>query len=340
MNKTILIPVENAEITRSDLLRKNLLDGSRKIKLTWLKGKRFLEIPVKPDVEGYTVIEQDAPEYYGKWQSLKDRLEGIIPSAELEYVPSGWQLIGDVIIISISQEIDSRKTETAIAKSLLKMYPRCKSVIRDFGIRGQFREPNRKIIIGDKVETIHKEHKCLFRMDVTKIMYSKGNLPERKRMSKVGSGEIVVDMFAGIGYFSIPMGVHAKPEQVIAIELNPVSYGYLCENIKLNHVGNIVKPINGDCAEVTPQGVADRVIMGYVGVTHHYLKQGIRAIKKSGGVLHYHETTPESLLFNRPVSRIRDAARAAGRKVEIMECRRIKKYSPGVWHVVVDARIQ
>ncbi|MBW6470011.1 MAG: class I SAM-dependent methyltransferase family protein [Methanosarcinaceae archaeon] len=338
MKKAILIPVEKAESARSDLLQRDLLDGTRKIKLTGSKDEKFLEIPIKTYIEGYTIIEQDAPEYYGKWQSLKDRLEGSIPSNDFKYVPSGWQIIGDIIIVSIPPEIDNIKS--IIAKALLDMYPRCKSVIQDLGIEGQFREPNRISIIGDKTETIHKEHQCFFKMDVTKIMYSKGNLLERKRMSQVGSGEVVVDMFAGIGYFSIPMAVHAKPKQIFSIELNPVSFSYLCENIKLNHVENIIKPINGDCAEVTPQGVADRVIMGYVGITHHYLEQGIEAIKKSGGILHYHETTPESLLFDRPVSRIEGAARAMGREVEIMECRRIKKYSPGVWHVVVDAKIQ
>ena len=340
MKKAILIQVEDAESARSDLLKNDLLDGSRKIKLTSLKGEKFLEIPVKADVEGYTVIEQDAPEHYEKLQSLKDRLIGVLSPNELKSVPAGWQILGDIIIVNISQEIDNRKT--VIAKTLLDMYPRCKSVIQDYGIKGQFREPKRMIIIGNKVETIHKEHRCLFKMDVSKIMYSKGNLPERKRMSKLGAGEVVVDMFAGIGYFSIPMAVHAKPKpkQVISIELNPVSFGYLCENIELNHVENIIKPVNGDCAEVTPHGVADRVIMGYVGTTHHYLEHGIRAIKKSGGVLHYHETTPESLLFDRPVSRIEDAARAAGRAVGILDCHRIKKYSPGVWHVVVDAKIR
>lgn len=337
-NKAILIPVKDAESTRSDLLKNDLLDGNRKIKFITFNGEKFLEIPVKTVVDGYTIIEQDTPEYYEKLQSLKDRLMDIFSLDELKHVPSGWQILGDIIIVSIPQEIDNKKN--IIAKALLDMYPRCKSVIQDFGIEGQFRKPNRKTIIGDKTETIHKEHGCFFKMDVTKIMYSKGNLAERKRMSKVGHGEVVVDMFSGIGYFSIPMSVHAKPKQIISIELNPVSFGYLCENIELNHVENIIKPINGDCAEVTPRGVADRVIMGYVGVTHHYLEQGIGAIKESGGILHYHETTPESLLFDRPVSRIVNAAHAAGREVEIMDCRRIKKYSPGVWHVVVDAMIR
>jgi tRNA wybutosine-synthesizing protein 2 len=79
--------------------------------------------------------------------------------------------------------------------------------------------------------------------------------------------------------------------------------------------------------------------MGYVGTTHHYLEPAIKALKKSGGILHYHETVPESLARTRPQERIRETAYALGKKVEILETRRIKKYSPGVLHVVVDARI-
>jgi tRNA wybutosine-synthesizing protein 2 len=79
--------------------------------------------------------------------------------------------------------------------------------------------------------------------------------------------------------------------------------------------------------------------MGYVNTTHHYLDAGIAALKPEGGIIHYHETTPESMVFSRPVERIETAALKAGKTVEILDCRKIKKYSPGVWHVVVDARI-
>jgi len=148
-----------------------------------------------------------------------------------------------------------------------------------------------------------------------------------------------VDMFAGIGYFSIPMAVHARPEKIISIEINPESYAYLLENIRLNHVEDIIFPVNGDCAETVPEGIADRVLMGYVGITHHYLEPAIKALKKSGGVLHYHETVPENLARTRPEERIKKAAGSLGKKVEFLATRRIKKYSPGVLHVVVDARI-
>ena len=135
-------------------------------------------------------------------------------------------------------------------------------------------------------------------------------------------------MFAGIGYFSIPMAVHSRPKKIIGIEINPESFAYLKENIGLNKVEEIFVPICGDCSKAAPEGTADRVLMGYVGTTHHYLEPAIKALKKSGGILHYHETVPEHL------ARIR-----LGRKVEILETRRIKKYSPGILHVVVDARI-
>jgi tRNA wybutosine-synthesizing protein 2 len=141
-------------------------------------------------------------------------------------------------------------------------------------------------------------------------------------------------MFAGIGYFSIPMAVHAKPEKIISIEINPVSFGYLKENIALNRVGDTIEPISGDCVQVTPQRIANRVIMGYLD-GQDYLETGISALLP-GGILHYHEAVPEAI-ESRPADRIIEVARSLGRNVEIAGQRRIKKYAPGVWHVVVDA---
>ena len=83
-------------------------------------------------------------------------------------------------------------------------------------------------------------------------------------MSKLGKGEIVVDMFAGIGYFSIPMAVHSKPEKIVSIEINPESFNYLKENLRLNRVEDIISPVLGDCSTAAPEGIADRVIMGYM----------------------------------------------------------------------------
>lgn len=142
-------------------------------------------------------------------------------------------------------------------------------------------------------------------------------------------------MFAGIGYFSIPIGVHSNAKQIYSIEINPNSFHYLKENIKLNKISNIT-PLLGDCINITPDYKADRIIMGYVKTTHHYLKVAIDSLNK-GGVIHYHETVPEKLMDIRPINRIKELA--GDRQVEFLKLNKVKKYSPGVFHVVCDARI-
>ena len=76
--------------------------------------------------------------------------------------------------------------------------------------------------------------------------------------------------------------------------------------------------------------------MGYVKTTHHYLKTAIDSLN-NGGVIHYHETVPEKLMDTRPINRIKEVA--GDRSVEFLKLNKVKKYSPGVFHVVCDARI-
>lgn len=326
--KAVLVRENEAETVRQKLVSEGAIDNRRKL----VRKGGFVEIPVKYPAVEFNVIEQEEPEFYIPKKTLCSLLD--IPEHQKKFLPSGWQLLGDVIIITLREELENRKKD--IAKALLSMYPGFRTVLLDRGIRGKMRLPEREIIIGGKTETFHRENGCLFKLDAMRIMYSQGNLAERKRMSRLGKGEVVVDMFAGIGYFSIPMAVHSKPDKIIAIEINPVSSGYLRENIRLNRVENILETVEGDCSLVTPAGIADRVIMGYLDA-HLYIDQGIRALVP-GGILHFHEAVPEAV-EQRPAGRIVESAKKLGRKVEIIEARRIKKYSPGVWHVVVDARI-
>ncbi len=328
--KAVRVCAAEAEPVRQKLLLEGALDKSRKL----VKKNGFVEIPVTESFKNdeFTLIEQVHPEFYIPGKTLSENLS--IPDSEKELLPSGWQILGDIAIVSLRRELEAHKKE--IGNALLSLYPGCKTVLLDRGISGKMRQPDREIIAGSGTETIHKENGCLFKIDAMRLMFSRGNLAEKKRMSKLGEGETVVDMFAGIGYFSIPMAVHSKPKKIIAIELNPVAFGYLKENIQLNKVGEIIEPICGDCALVTPRGIADRVLMGYLDA-HEYLEHGISALLP-GGILHYHEAVPEAVEC-RPVERVIEAAEKLRKRTEIIDVRRIKKYSPGVWHVVVDAKV-
>lgn len=242
-----------------------------------------------------------------------------------------WKKIGNILILDNKFIVQSDKQ----LKELSDKH-KVKTVMKVDHIHGTKREPVIKLLYGEDTETINKENGCLFKLDLKKVMWSKGNNNERIRIAKlVEDNETVIDMFAGIGYFSIPIGVHSNAKQVYSIEINPNSFHYLKENIKLNKINNII-PLLGDCMDITPEYSADRIIMGYVKTTHHYLKTAIDSLNK-GGVIHYHETVPEKLMDTRLINRIKEVA--GDRSVEFLKLNKVKKYSPGVFHVVCDARI-
>ena len=242
-----------------------------------------------------------------------------------------WKRIGNVLILDSKFHYESYEDLQVLSKK-----HNVKTIMKIDHIQGTKREPVYNILYGNETETIHKENGCLFRLDLSKVMWSKGNNNERLRIAKlVEDNEVVLDMFAGIGYFSIPIGVHSNAKHIYSIEINPNSYFYLCENIKLNKLDNIT-PILGDCMVHAPKYKADRIIMGYVKTTHHYLNVAINSLNE-GGILHYHETVPEKLMNTRPLERI--ISQAGNREVELLKLNKIKKYAPGVEHVVLDVKV-
>lgn len=242
-----------------------------------------------------------------------------------------WKRIGNVLILDSKFHYESYEDLQVLSKK-----HNVKTIMKIDHIQGTKREPVYNILYGNETETVHKENGCLFKLDLSKVMWSKGNNNERLRIAKlVEDDEVVLDMFAGIGYFSIPIGVHSNAKHIYSIEINPNSYFYLCENIKLNKLDNIT-PILGDCMVHAPKYKADRIVMGYVKTTHHYLNVAINSLNE-GGILHYHETVPEKLMNTRPLERI--ISQAGNREVELLKLNKIKKYAPGVEHVVLDVKI-
>ena len=84
--------------------------------------------------------------------------------------------------------------------------------------------------------------------------------------------------------------------------------------------------------------MADRVLMGYVVRTHEFIPKALQ-IAKNGAVVHYHNTVPERLMPDEPFATFKKIAAERGCEVEKVGERIIKRYAPGVWHVVVDVRV-
>lgn len=268
---------------------------------------------------------------------LAEALRHVLSERELELLPRGFDRIGHVAVISLPRELLPKSRE--IARALLSIGGIRTVMLRERGISGRARVPGLRFLAGDpNTETLHRENGCVFKLDVARVMFSTGNQHERARIAGlVREGEVVLDMFAGVGQFTIPIARLSEAATVYSIEINPVAFHYLCENVRINRVGHRVRPIPGDCALVAPKGVADRVVMGILHVSQAYIRCAIDALKPEGGIIHYHETVPSRIRFERPVKNLISAA--GGREVEIIGRRVVKRYAPGVDHVVVDARI-
>ena len=259
---------------------------------------------------------------------------------EIDRAPASWAVLGTVILV----DIDGAPRPGELGEALLDLHGGADTVLARRGIAGPHREPAVEVVAGaGDTETVHTEHGTRYAMDLATVMFSPGNKAERARMGEVvAAGERVIDMFAGIGYFTLPMA--RAGADVTAIERNPAAFRYLLENVRLNDVESAVHPYRADCRDVlraaaTPpqsDGV-DRVVMGYYDA-HEYLDSALGPLVP-GGVVHVHEATPEPLVFERPVERVRAAAAERDRTVEVLDARRVKTHSEGVVHVVVDARV-
>ncbi|MBX0295479.1 class I SAM-dependent methyltransferase [Haloarcula nitratireducens] len=257
---------------------------------------------------------------------------------ELDAAPSSWAVVGSVVLVKPG---DSPRPEE-VGEALLDLHGEADTVLARGGIDGAHREPDVTFLAGEgDTETVHTEHGTKYALDLAEVMFSPGNEAERVRMGEVvEDGESVLDMFAGIGYFTLPMA--RAGASVTAVERNPTAFRYLVENAMLNGVSERVTPYRADCRDVIREGLAegevDRVVMGYYEA-HEYLDSALSALSP-GGVVHMHEATPEDLVFERPISRLEAAAADADRATEVLDTRRVKGYSEGVAHVVADARVE
>ncbi|MEE9592449.1 MAG: class I SAM-dependent methyltransferase family protein [Thermoplasmata archaeon] len=258
-----------------------------------------------------------------------------LPEALKDLLPRRWERIGEVLILRLPPPLEARGEQVGEAYGHALGV---KAVIQETnGIQGSFRSPQTSLLWGEETETVHTENGIRYRLDPTKVMFSAGNMNERGRMGRlVEPWEEVVDLFAGIGYFALPMALHGGARRVVACEINPMAFGYLRENVQLNKASG-VEPRLGDCREVAPDDAGDRVVLGYLRDTHRFLAKALRVLR-SPGWLHYHEACPDRAA-ERLEAHLREATRDANRDVLILQQHRVKAYAPGVSHWVLDARI-
>ena len=223
---------------------------------------------------------------------LKRELEKVLTTDEIHQIYSSFDIIGDIAIIKIPEPLLDKKY--IIAETILNKIKSIKTVLRQStSVSGEYRTRDLEYISGDdKTLTLYKEYGCIFKVDVAKVYFSPRLSTERARIAKkVKSGETIINMFAGVGSFSIIIAKNQPESKIFSIDLNPYAYDLMVENIKLNKVVDRVIPFLGDAKSVIEdslKGFGDRVLMPLPEKAIEYMDIAISALKPKGGIIHYY----------------------------------------------------
>jgi len=274
---------------------------------------------------------------------LKLILDGKLPRHELEHLNGCYDIIGDIAIIKTPDSLKALSLE--VAEAIMRIHRQVKTVLRQTsGVSGEFRLRGLQWIAGEKkTETEHKEFGCVFKVDVETCYFSPRLSFERMRVAKlVKPNETVVNLFAGVGTFSVLMARFSKAKRVYSIDLNPSALRFANANIRLNRVEDRVVPVLGDAKKVVFEHldhICDRVVMPLPWKAYAYLDCAVFALKPSGGWIHYYDF--EHALRNEdPVEKVKvrvaEKMREMGGEFKVPFGRVVRSTGPNWYQVVLD----
>jgi tRNA wybutosine-synthesizing protein 2 len=263
---------------------------------------------------------------------VKLRLKGHIDSNLISLIPNNYKLFGKVVVLYLPKIL--APYYEIIGNSYLEVFD-IESVITIEKIKGEYREPVAILIAGNKIDAEYRENGIMYKFDPLHIMLSPGNKYIRSTIPlDITQNETIIDLFAGIGYFSIPA---AKKAYVYSIEKNPLSYYYLKKNMVLNKVDDNIIPIFGDSSNIYIVDSADRIFMGYFGDTENFIPHAIYMSKKTA-VIYYHNAVLRKNI-NEHLNMVKGIVKKYA-NISKVETRIVKELSKTKVHIMAKIQIQ
>jgi tRNA (guanine37-N1)-methyltransferase len=355
MSKTSLcIKVTKIQGEKTLTLVNKLGIGDRELEIQ--RNANYICIPLirQPEENELSILKTQVPDFQlttnvftekkQQGKTLAEVLENRLPPHLLASLPRAVDVVGDIAIIEIPPELKAH--ERLIGDAILKTHKNIRTVLAKISaVSGTYRLRAFDVISGEhRTDTIHKEYGCKYHVDVAKAYFSPRLSHEHSRVaSLVQKGETIVDLFAGVGPFSVLIAKNNEDAKVYAVDINPEAIELLKRNIRLNRVEKRVFPILGDARQVIENkllGVADRVIMNLPEKAVEFVDSACRAIKPAGGTVHYYAfiRLPDSL--ENMEHRFSEAVEKAGRKVDaFLFAKTIRATAPYEWQIVLDAKI-
>ena len=283
---------------------------------------------------------------------------GVRESLKMELVkeiPSRWEKLGDMILLPESSfnSLDWQKIIIEQPKKIWDIFCRelkVSKIGRQRKIKtGPMRKSQVELLYGENGIVLHKENGILFEFDTTKVMFSSGNISERIRVSKFDcTNEIILDLYAGIGYYTLPLLFHSNVKLLHACEINPDSFNELKKNLIHNKVSEKCIIHEGDNQLTVPKldvfGKINRVMLGLLPSSEMSWELAINSLDSKGGILHLHgnaSAKKEKEWANKVISKLESISDTNNRdfKFELIHIEKVKSYAPKVNHLVLDIRV-
>lgn len=274
---------------------------------------------------------------------LQAALSDVLTEEELKSLYTSFDLIGDIVIIKIPDELLEKKQ--LIAQAVLERLKNVRTVLRQTTpVDGEYRIRGLEWVGGErKTETIYKEHGCRFKVDLSKVYFSPRLSTERLRIaSQVKAGELVVNMFGGVGTFSIIIAKKQPSSINYTIDINPLAHQLAIENVKLNKVEDKVIPILGDARDVirsSLKGKADRVLMPLPEKASDYLDDAILTLKDGGGIVHYYTHIDGRDRADAVKKAEIGLEKNLSKRYQILHSRVVREVGPRWYQVVLDIEL-
>jgi len=274
----------------------------------------------------------------------------------LIHVPQKWELLGDLALLPSSafNELEWQtilnQCEPSQIDDLWELV--CKSLkVNRLGRQqpisnNQMRTSQVELLYGSEGWVEFVDNGVYFGFDATKVMFSSGNVSERHRIGEINmENEIIVDAFAGIGYYTLPMLVRSNAKHIHACEINPDSIEALNWGIEKNEVTKRITIHKGDNKTTLPalQECADRCHLGILPSSKEVWELALKCLKPEGGWLHIHMNVLEDDIdkwIKETIETLEHKSRIIGRDWNInpIHLEKVKWYAPYIRHVVLDVK--
>ncbi len=261
----------------------------------------------------------------------------------IEDLPNGWERFDDVALLPLNAFSNSRwdliSRETLWENISIAL--NVKRLFRKGEISGERRESSAELLHGNRSDVERIEHGVNFVYRITECMFSQGNLNERKRMGDLDlSNEEILDLYAGIGYYTLPMLVRGNAKHVTATEWNPNAIRDLRKGLERNKVTERCSVIEGDNRSHGNllEARFDRIVLGLLPQSWDGFETAMKAIRPIGGILHVHgvaSTKNPEKWEEETIMRLSEFRRS----VTKIDAFKIKSYAPYWDHRVLDVKI-